>query len=154
MRKLSYLSSPNRTENEQKLILASMFYALLGAFLVNSGVAATKNLIKRLNNKNKSEICSTIIISNESKTVVYDVKNDEYSDVKYKIEELDEKNWIIYVFGSDNDKYADFISYTVSFDKDGNIILDTDELNSKNYEEYLDKQKVRVKNKITITPYM
>lgn len=137
MKTLKYLTDSKRDKKEIDIIFSTMVYTLIGAFFLNTGVTLARRIKRKIENKNTENKCSVILLTNGKKKIIKDVPDETYQEEKYRVEVLDLKDYIIYVYGKDAYEYAYFMSSYIYFDENNKIILDIDNINKDNYQNFV-----------------
>lgn len=99
--------------------------------LIFHGMSSCMNPNKNINNS-----CTLITIYNHEIHIYDNVRNTEECNDWYKVTELSDKNWLIYVYGVEAPIYSEFIVSNISFDEDNNILFDSNNLTVDNYEYF------------------
>ncbi|MBO4601312.1 MAG: hypothetical protein J5634_03685 [Bacilli bacterium] len=85
---------------------------------------------------------SSLIVINNHEIHIYDnVPIEEvHTKNKYNIIELNNQNWLIYVYGANASQYSDFMASNIYFDENNKIVLDSFKLTDENFEYFINNE--------------
>ena len=148
MKKLSYLTDSKRNDEEFELIISTVFYTILISLGINIGYNITKKIQRKMKNKNTENKYTAIVLSNGNRNIVRDIESDEYADEKYKIVEIDDCDWVVYVYGEDRTEYAYFLSSNMYFNEDNKIIFDINNATDEKYEDFTQDKSININQRV------
>lgn len=136
------MSSNNKKyklDDETLIKLEKIVYPTCGMILLGTLVVG----LKECGFIYKVKECSLITISNNEIHIYDNVPiHASYKDSKpkYDITELNDQNWLIYVYGSDASQYSEFIASNIYFDENNKVILDSLKLTDENFEYFVNNE--------------